>query len=325
VKLLRRQFLRQAVAAAALPTLSRIASAQSYPSHPVRLIVGFPPGGLGDILARLMSQWLAEKLGQPFLVENRPGAGTNIATEVVVKAPPDGDTLLWVTSSNAINATLYANLNFNFVHDITPIASVGGNPYAVVVSPSFPAKTIPAFIAYAKANPGKISMASSGVGALSHIAGEMFKIMAGVDMLHVPYRGSALALTDLIGDRVQVMFTPITSAIEQIRTGKLHVLAVTTKTRLEVLPDAPTVNEFVPGYEVTEWTGIGAPAHTPGEIVGVLSQSINAGLADAGMKSRLASLGAFPMQMTPAQFGTFVADETAKWAEVIKAAGIKPV
>ena len=320
----RRRLLHLAAGAAALPALSRIVSAQSYPQHPVRLIVGFPPGGLGDILARLTGQWLTESLGQPFVIENRPGAGTNIATEAVVRSPADGSTLLWVTSSNAINATLYDNLNFNFIRDIAPVASVGGNPYAMVVGPSFPAETVAAFIAYAKANPGRISMASSGVGALSHVAGELFKIMTGVDMLHVPYRGSAPALIDLIGGRIQVMFTPIASAIEQIRTGQLRALAVTTATRLEVLPDVPTVTETVPGYEVREWTGIGVPHNTPAAIINTLNKAVNAGLSDPHNKARLADLGAVPMQMTSAEFGQFIAEETEKFAKVIKLAGIKP-
>jgi tripartite-type tricarboxylate transporter receptor subunit TctC len=323
MKLPRRHILRLAAGLATLPAATGFAAAQSYPSHAARLIVGFPPGGLGDVLARLIGQWLTENLGQAFVIENRPGAGTNIATEVVVKAAPDGYTLLWVTSSNAINATLYDSLNFNFIRDIAPVASVGANPYAVVVSPSFPAQTIAEFIAYAKANPGKLSMASSGVGALSHVAGEMFKIMTGIDMLHVPYRGSALALTDLIGGRVQVMFTPITSAIEQIRTGKLRPLAVTSATQLDVLPGIPTVSATVPGYEVREWTGVGAPKNTPPAIVDALNKAINAGLADPQMMSRLASLGAVPMPMTSAEFKTFVTDETEKWGKVIKQAGIK--
>jgi len=320
----RRQFLRLAAGAAALPAMPRIGRAQAYPSRPVRLVVGFPAGGVGDVLARLMGQWLSDRLGQPFVVENRPGAATNIATEAVARSAPDGHTLLWVTAANAINASLYDKLSFNFIRDITPVASVVRGPGVMEINPAVPARTIPEFIAYAKANPGKINLASSGPGTVSHVAGELFKMMAGVDMLHVPYRGAAPALTDLISGQVQVMILPIISSIEHLKAGRLRALGVTTATRLEVVPDVPTVAEFLPGYEVSDWTGIGVPRGTPPEIVDRLNAEINAGLNDPKIKARLAELGSLLMPMSRADFGKMIADETGKWAKVVKTAGIKP-
>ena len=301
-----------------------MARAQAYPTRPVRLIVGFPAGGVGDVLARLMGQWLSDRLGQPFVIENRPGAATNIAAEVVVRAAPDGHTLLWITAANAINASLYEKLSFNFVRDITPVASVVRGPGVMEVNPAVPAKTIPEFIAYAKANPGKINLASSGPGTVSHVAGELFKIMAGVDMLHVPYRGAAPALTDLISGQVQVMILPIISSIEHLKAGRLRALGVTTATRLEVVPDVPTVAEFLPGYEVSDWTGIGVPRGTPVEIVDRLNTEINAGLDNPKIKARLAELGSLLMPMSRAEFGKMIAGETEKWAKVVASAGIRP-
>jgi len=324
MKLPRRKFLHLAAGAAALSALLRIALAQTYPARPVRVIVGFAPGTTPDIYARLIGEWLSDRFGQRFVIENRPGAGTNIATEAVVRAPPDGYTLLLVVAPNLINATLYDKLNFNFIRDITPVASIGRTPFVMVVNPSFPAKTVPEFIAYAKANPSKINMASGGTGTLTHVTGELFKMMAGVDMLHVPYRGEVSALTDLISGRAQVMFTPIITSIEQIRAERLRALAVTTATRLEVLPDVPTVGEFVPGYEVSGWTGIGVPKNTPAEIINELNNAINAGLADPKIKARLADLGGTVLALSPAAYGKIIADETEKWAKVIKFAGIKP-
>ena len=323
MKLLRRQFLRLAAGAAALPAVSRFAWAQSYPSRPVRLIVGFPAGSSADIVARLMGQWLAARLGQPFVTENRAGAASNIATEAVVRAASDGYSLLWTTPANAISETFYDNLNFNFIRDIAPIAGVMSTPLVMVVNPSFPAKTVPEFIAYAKANPGKINMASGGNGGTPHVTGELFKMMTGVNMVHVPYRGDAPALIDLLGGQVQVMFGILPLSVEYIRVGKLRALAVTTATRSAALPDIPTVGEFVPGYEARLWHGVGAPKNTSNEIVDKLNKEINAGLADPNMKARLADLGAVPMPMTPAEFGKFMADETEKWAKVIRAAHIK--
>jgi tripartite-type tricarboxylate transporter receptor subunit TctC len=323
MKLPRRQFLRLAAGAAALP-VSRIARAQTYPSRPVKLVVGFPPGGGNDIVARLIAQWLSERLSQPFVVENRPGAGTNIATEAVVRAQPDGYTLLFVASSSAINATLYEKLSFNFIRDIAPVASLIRLPNVMEVNLSVPVKTVPEFIAYAKADRSKINMASPGVGTSVHLSGELFKMMAGVDMLHVPYRGTAPALTDLLGGQVQVMFGTMTGSIEYIRTGKLRALAVTTATRSEALPDVPTVAEFLPGYEASTWYGIGAPKDTVTEIIDKLNKEINAGLADSKMKTRLADLGGTVLAGSPVEFGELIADETEKWAKVVKFAGIKP-
>lgn len=317
----RRQFLYLAAGAAAVPSVSRIAMAQTYPTRPVRVIVGLPAGTAPDIIARLLVQWLSERLGQAFVVENRPGAGTNIATETVARASPDGYSLLLVTSANAMNGTLYDHLNFNFIRDIAPVASLGGIPFVMLVNPSFPAKTVPEFIAFAKANPGKINMASTGNGTATHVFGELFKTMAGVDLVHVPYRGNPFA--DLLSGQVQVYFVAIPSSIEFIRTGKLRALAVTTATRSELLPDIPTVGEFMPGYEASAWQGVGVPKNIPAEIIERLNKEINAGLADPKMKARIVSLGAVPTPMTPAQFGKFIADETEKWAKVIKFANIK--
>src|SRR6478609_2290795 len=310
MKLPRRNFLHLAAGAVALSAMSRIVRAQAYPTRPVRLIIGYPPGGAADITARLMGQWLSERLGQPFIIESRPGGGTNIATEAVVHSPPDGYTLLFVAPANAINATLYKKLDFNFIHDIAPVAGLIRFPNVMQVNPSVPAKTVPEFIAYAEANPGKLNMASAGNGSTPHVSGELFKMMTGVNMVHVPYRGAALALTDLISGQVQVMFENPLSSIEFIRAGKLRPLAVTTATRSEVLPDLPTVSDFVPGYEASGWFGIGAPEDTPAEIVGKLNREINAILADPKAKVRFAELGASLIPGSPADFGKFVADET---------------
>ncbi len=324
MKPLRRRFLRLVASAAAIPAVSRIARAQIYPTHPAHLIVGFAPGGGVDIVARLMGQWLSERLGQQFVIENRPGAGGNIATEEVAHAPSDGYTLLMVIATNAINATLYENLNFNFIRDIAAVASIVRVPNILEVNPSVPANTVPEFIAYAKANPGKLSFGSSGNGSIQHIAGELFKMMAGIDMVHVPYRGPALALNDLIGGRIQVMFDSIIGSIEQVKAGKLRALAVTSAKRLDELPDVPAVSEFLPGYEAIGWQGIGAPKNTPIEIIDRLNKEINAALADPTMKARLVDLGGIPILMTPAEFGKFIEDETDKWGKVIKFAGIRP-
>jgi tripartite-type tricarboxylate transporter receptor subunit TctC len=323
MKLPRRQFLHLAVGAAALPTLPRIARAQTYPSRPVRIIGGAPAGGGIDIVARLMGQWLSERLGQQFIIENRPGAGTNVATEAVVRAAPDGYTLLLAFSSNATNASFYERLNFNFIRDIAPVVGVIRVPNIILVYPSVPAKTIPEFIAYAKANPGKISMASGGIGTPGHLSGELFKMMTGVNLVHVPYRGSAPALTDLLGGQVQVYFPGMTGSIEYIRSGKLRALAVTTATRSEALPDLPTVGEFVPGFEASQWYGVGAPKNTPAEIVDKLNKEINAALADPKIKDRLTDLGGMILGGSPADFGKLIADETEKWGKVIRAAKIK--
>jgi tripartite-type tricarboxylate transporter receptor subunit TctC len=324
MKLPRRNFLNLAAGAAALPAVSRIARAQAYPVRPVRLIVPFAPGGGSDIIARLMGQWLSERLGQQFIIDNRPGAGSNIATEAVVRAPPDGYTLLVATSANAFNATLYEKLNFNFIRDIAPVAGIIIVPDVMVVNPSFPAKTVPEFIAYAKANPGKLSMASAGIGTPGHVAAELFKMMTGTDMPFVSYRGAGAALPDLIAGQVQVMFATMPSSIGYVRAGKVHPLAVTTATRSEALPDVPTVSEFVPGYEASIWFGIGAPKNTPAEIVDKLNKEINAGLADPNIKARLVDLGGVALPGSPADFGKLIADETEKWGKVIRAANIKP-
>src|ERR1700719_30912 len=322
MKLPRRKFLYLAAGAAAFPVATRIASAESYPSRPVHIVVGFPPGGANDVNARLIGQWLSERLGQPFVIENRPGAGSNIGTELVVRSAPDGYTVLLVGPTAAINATLYEKLNFNFVRDIAPVASIVREPLIMVVNPSVPAKTVPEFIAYAKANPGKINMASAGNGTATHVFGELFKIMADVDLVHVPYRGSFLP--DLLGGQVQVAFGPIAQSVELIRTGKLLALAVTTASRSAALPDIPTVGEFVSGYEASALYGVGAPKNTPTEIIGTLNKELNAVLADPKIKERLADLGFIPMPMTPAEFGKLIADETEKWGKVIRAANIKP-
>ena len=319
----RRQFLHLAAGAAALPAASRIASAQAYPTRSVRIVVGYAAGGTSDIVGRLVGQWLSERLGQQFIVENRPGASANLATEAVARATADGYTLLVVTSVNAVNATLYNKLNFNFIHDIAPVASVFETPLVVEVNPSVPVRTIPEFIAYAKANPGKLNLATPGIGTPPHVAGELFKMTAGVDMVHVPYRGTGPMLTDLIGGQVQVAFDPLPASIEHIRAGKLRALAVTTASRSEVLPDVPTVGEFVPGYEASGWYGIGAPKGTPVEIIDMLNKEINAALGDRKMKARLADLGATRLVRSPADFGKLIADDTEKWGKVIRAAGIK--
>jgi tripartite-type tricarboxylate transporter receptor subunit TctC len=303
--------------------VSRVTWAQAYPSRPVRWILGFTSGGNTDIISRLLGQRLSEQLGQPFIIESRPGAGTNIATEAVVRAPADGHTLLFVSASNAINATLYDKLNFNFIRDIAPVASLVRAPNVMVVNPTVPAKTVPEFIAYAKANPGKINMASPGIGTTPHLAGELFKTMTGVNIQHVPYRGAAPALTDLIAGQVQLYFVTTPASIDYIRTGKLRALAVTTATRSEALPDIPSVSEFVPGYEASAWWGVGAPKDTPADIVEKLNKEINAALADPKMKARLADLGCTVLAGSPADFAKLIADETEKWGNVIRALNIK--
>jgi tripartite-type tricarboxylate transporter receptor subunit TctC len=320
----RRQFLRLAASAAALQSVSRIANAQTYPTRSVRVIVGFPAGGPTDIMARLMGQWLSDRLGQQFVIENRSGAGSNIGTETVVNAPPDGYTLLFATSAGPVNAAIYDKLNFSFIRDIAPVASVSTIPLVVEVHPSVPAKNLSEFIAYAKANSGQINYATAGAGTSPHVAGELFKSMAGVNMIHVPYRGSAPALTDLLGGQVQVMFDPITSSIEHIRNGKLRALAVTTAARSDALPGVPTVGEFLRGYEASYWCGIGAPRNTPREVIEKVNKEVNAGLADAKMRARFADLGATMLENSPSGFGKFIGDETEKWAKVVKFAGIKP-
>jgi tripartite-type tricarboxylate transporter receptor subunit TctC len=323
MKLPRRNFLYLAAGAAALPVISRVARAQAYPTRPVRIIVGFAPGGATDIMARLMGQSLSERLRQPFVIENKPGAATNIATEAVVNAAPDGYTLLVVTSVNAINASVYEKLNFNLIRDVVPVASIHREPFVMEANPSVPVKTVAEFIAYAKANPGKLTMASAGIGSGNHISGELFKMMTGVNLVHVPYRGGGPALVDLISGQVQVLFATMSSSIEYVRAGKLRALAVTTATRSSVLPDIPTVAEFVPGYESSFWTGVGAPKNTPAEIVDKLNKEMNATLADPKFKARLADLGGTALSGSPLDFGKFVADETDKWAKVVKFAGVK--
>jgi tripartite-type tricarboxylate transporter receptor subunit TctC len=323
MKLLRREFLHLTAGAAVLPAVSRIASAQSFPSRPVHIIVGAPPGGGTDITARLMGQWLSERLGQPFIIENRSGAGGNIATEAVVRAPPDGYTLLMALHNNAINATLYENLNFNFIRDIAPVASINRVPNVIDVNPSIPARTVPEFIAFAKANPGKLNMGSGGIGSIQHVSGELFKMMTGVNIVHVPYRGGAPAIADLLGGQVQVIFDPLIESIGYITAGRLRPLAVTTAMRSEALPDLPTVGDFVPGYETSGWFGVGVPRNTPAVIIDRLNKEINAGLADPRIKGRFADLGATVFPGSPADFGKFIVDETAKWAKVVKFAGAK--
>jgi tripartite-type tricarboxylate transporter receptor subunit TctC len=323
MKLPRRRFLHIATGAVVLPTVSRTTRAQAYPARPVHLIVFFAPGGGNDIIARLMGQWLSERMGQQFVIENRPGGGGNIGTEDVVKAAPDGYTLLLSSSPNAINATLYDNLNYNFIHDIAPVASISREPNVMVVNPSLPAKTVPEFIAYAKANQDKINYASAGIGSSQHMSGELFKMMAGIDMVHVPHRGSAPALTSLLGGQVQVMFASMPSALEFVRSGKLRALAVTTATRAEQLPDLPTVSDFLPGFEASVYYGICAPKNTPPEIVETLNKEINAGLVDLKLKARLTELGGMPLPGSPAEFGRLIASETEKWAKVIKSRNIK--
>jgi tripartite-type tricarboxylate transporter receptor subunit TctC len=324
MKLPRRQFLHLAAGAAALPAVSRIAWAQAYPTRPVRIVVGFPPGGGADITARLIGQWLSERLGQPFIIENRPGAGSNIATEAVVRAPADGYTLLLVGAFNTVNATLYDKLNFNFIRDVAPVATMYYAPNIMAVHPSFPAKTILEFIAYSKSNPGKVNMGSGTPGATMHMSGELFKIVAGIDVVPVPYRGAGPALTDLLAGQVQVSFPTMPASIEYIRTGKLRALAVTTSKRSDALPDVPTVGEFLPGYEASNWYGVGIPKNTPAEIIDKLNKEINAGLADPKIKARLADFGGTPLVGSPADFGKLIADETEKWGKVVRAANIKP-
>jgi tripartite-type tricarboxylate transporter receptor subunit TctC len=321
MKLVRRRFLHLAASAAALPAITRVARAETYPSRPVRLIVGFPAGSASDVVARLTGQALSERLGQQFVIENHTGAGTNLAAEAVVRAAPDGYTLLLSTSTNAVNATLYRHLNFDFTRDIVPVGTIDQTPYVMEVTLSLPPKTLPEFIAYAKANPGKINMASNGIGSGPHVAGELFKMMAGVNLVHVPYTGNVYP--DLIGGQVQMMFSPIPASIGFVRAGQLRPLAVGTAKRLTILPDVPTVAEFVPGYEASGWHGIGAPAKTPAEIVDKLNAEINALLANATFKARLADLGGLQMAMSPAEFGKFTAAEIDKWAKVIKFADIK--
>jgi tripartite-type tricarboxylate transporter receptor subunit TctC len=323
MKLPRRRFLRLAMGAVAMPALARVASAQAYPSRPVRIIVGFAAGGSSDIGARLIGQWLQERLGQPFVVENRAGAATNIATETVVRAPPDGYTLLMIGPSSTINATLYDKLGFVFLRDIAPVASTIRQPQIMLAHPSLAANTVPELIAYAKANPGKITMASAGTGSSGHLAGELFKMMAGVNMLHVPYRGAGPALSDLLGGQVLTAVTGISGSIEQVRTGKLRALAVTTTARATALPDVPTVSEFMPGFDAGDVLGVGAPRDTPAEIVDKLNKEVNAALADPKMKARFADLGGTPLALTPAEYGKLLADETEKWGKVIRSANIK--
>jgi tripartite-type tricarboxylate transporter receptor subunit TctC len=321
MKLPRRKFLHLAAGAVALPALSRIAVAQAYPSRPVRIIVGFTPGGAADIVARLIGQWLSERFGRPFIIENRPGAGSNIATEVVMRAAPDGYTLLLAGISQAVNSTIYEKLNF--MRDIAPVAGIMRMPLVMEINLSVPAKTVPEFIAYAKANPGKINMASAGNGVTSHVSGELFKMMSGVDMVHVPYRGGAPALTDLLAGQVHNYFDLMPNSLGYIRAGKVRPLAVTTATRSEALPDLPTVGDFVPGYEVSAWYGLGAPRGTPLEVIDQLNREMNAGLTDANIKARFADLGGTVLAGTPAEFGKLLADETEKWGKVVKFAGIK--
>jgi tripartite-type tricarboxylate transporter receptor subunit TctC len=324
MKLSRRKLLNLAAGAVVLPAISQIARAQTYPTRQVRIIVALAAGGGNDIVARLIGQWLSERLGQPLVVENRPGAGSNTATEAVVRAPADGYTLLLVQPAAAINATLYEKLNFNFIRDIAPVAGIVSVPLVMLVNPSVPARTIPEFITYAKANPGRINMASAGTGTAPHVAGELFKMMAGIDMIHVPYRGGGPALTDLLGGQVQVYFGNMVSSVEYIKAGTLRALAITTAARWQALPDLPPMADFLPGYEASSWFGIGAPNSTPPEIVDRLNKEVNAGLADPKLAARLADLGGTVLALPPADFGKLIADETERWAKVIKFAGIKP-
>jgi len=323
MKFPRRAFMHLAVGAAALPAVPRVAQAQAYPSRPVRIVVGFPAGGATDIQARLMGEWLSERLGQQFIVENKPGASGNIGTETVAKAPTDGYTLLQVVTPHAINAALYTNLSFDFIRDIAPVICLARLAYVVVVNPSVPATTLPEFIAYAKANPGKINYGSAGPGTPQNITCELFKMMAGVDLVHVPYRGGAPAATDLVAGHLQVIFAPVSESIQHIQAGKLRALAVTTAARLDVLPDVPTVAEFVPGYEASGFAGIGVPRNTPAEIIDMLNKELNAGLADSKIKTRIVELGGTVLGGSPAEFGTIISDATEKWAKVIKFAGVK--
>jgi tripartite-type tricarboxylate transporter receptor subunit TctC len=319
----RRTFLALAAGAAAFPAASRVAQAQAWPSRPVRIVVGFPAGGATDIMARLLGQWLSERLGQQFVIENRPGASGNIGTEAVVRSPADGYTLLQIVTPNAINAALYTNLSFDFIRDIAPVIYLARLAYVVVVHPSVPATTLPEFIAYAKANPGKINYGSAGPGTPQNIACELFKMMAGVNLVHVPYRGGAPAVTDLVGGHLQVIFCPVSEGIEHIRSGKLRALAVTTAARLDVFPDVPTVGDFVPGYEASGFAGMGVPRNTPADIIALLNRELNAGLADAKIRARITELGGTPLGGSPAGVGTMLSEAVEKWARVIKFAGIK--
>jgi tripartite-type tricarboxylate transporter receptor subunit TctC len=323
MKLPRRKLLHLAAGAAALPAVSRITWAQTYPSRPVRLIVPLAPAGASDMVARLIGQWLSERLGQQFVIDNRPGGGGNIGTEAAVRAPADGYTLLLVGGFNAVNATFYDKLNYNFIRDIAPVASIIRTPFVMVVNPTVPAKTVPEFIAYAKTSPGKINYASAGTGTATHLTGELFKMMAGVDMVHVPYRGGGPAFNDLLAGQVQVMFPTTVSSIGYIRAGRLRVLAVTGATRSDALPDIPTVSDFVPGYEASNWYGIGAPKNTPAEVIEKLNKETNAGLADPKLKARLDDVGGIALRGSPADFGKLIADETEKWGKVVKFTGIK--
>ena len=323
-KISRRQLLNLIMGAAALPAFAHIARAETYPSRPVRIIVGFPPGGAADITARLIGQWLSERLGQPFIIENRPGAGTNIGTEVVANSPADGYTLLLVSMANTVNATLYQLLNFDFIRDIVPVAALVRGPLVMELNPSVPATTVAEFIAYAKANPGMTNIATAGIGTPGHMASELFQLLTDVDLLDVPYLGGAPALTDLLAGHVQVIFDNLPTSLEYIRAGKLRPLAVTTMTRSDTLPDLPTVSEFVPGYEVSSWFGIGAPRSTPTQVVDRLNTEINAGLATPKLKAHLADLGSIPVMGSPTTFGKFIIEETEKWGKVIRAANIKP-
>ena len=325
VKFPRRKFLHLAAGAAALPVLPHVARAQTYPTRPVHLIAPYPPGGPSDILARIFGQWLSERLGWPFVIDDRPGASGNIGTELVARAAPDGYTLLLVSAANAINETLFDKLNFNFIRDIAPVAGLISAPLIMEVNPSVPATTVPEFIAYAKANPGKINMASTGNGTPQHVAGELFKMMAGIDMVHVPFRGAAPAVTNLLGGQVQVMFDTPPASIEYIRAGMLRPLAVTTATRAEVLPDTPPMSDFLPGYEASGWYGVGTQRNTPAEVVDKLNREINAGLAEPTIKARLAGLGGSVLLGSPADFGKLLVQDAEKWAKVIKFAGIKPI
>ncbi|MFZ2143535.1 MAG: tripartite tricarboxylate transporter substrate binding protein [Xanthobacteraceae bacterium] len=320
----RQRFLKLIASAVALPTFARIATGQNYPSRPIRIIVGFPPGGAADVTARLIGQWLSERLGQPFIIENRPGAGTNIGTEAVAKSPADGYTLLLVSVANTVNASLYESLNFDFIRDITPVAGLVRGPLVMEVNPSVPATTVPEFIAYAKANPGMINIASAGIGTPGHMASELFQLLTDLDLLDVPYRGGAPALTDLLAGQVHVMFDNLPTSLEYIRAGKLRALAVSTLTRSDTLPDLPTVSEFVPGYEVSSWFGIGAPRNTPRQVVDKLNAEINAGLTTPKLKAQLMDLGSSPLIGSPADFGSLIVKETEKWRKVIRAAKIKP-